>query len=343
MAAAPTIRSLAKLAGVSAATVSLALRNHPRISPAERARIQRIAADAGYRPNPLMARLTTQLRMSRTAAYQSTLGIVFTATQQDDVEERAVVAWIEACEERASQMGYGFDRFLFFKSAFTPDRLAKILDARNIEGLVVIGPFRGGIIPSKFDVLWRRRAAVVVGESPVHPPLSFVSNDQFSTSLRAMQEVHRLGYRRPGLCIHPDIDDILEKRFLGGYSVAQTSLPLDARLPPCHYDPKGEHTFRHWVEVHRPDVILTLHPEIRLWMKKMGLRAPNDIGLVHLDWTPAMDTWAGIRQNHDQIGFAAVNLVIGQLQRAESGVPPFQKCIVIRGTWVPGPSVRARP
>ncbi|MBA3607723.1 MAG: LacI family DNA-binding transcriptional regulator [Chthoniobacterales bacterium] len=33
MADAPTIRTLAKLAGVSSATVSLALRNHPRIRP----------------------------------------------------------------------------------------------------------------------------------------------------------------------------------------------------------------------------------------------------------------------------------------------------------------------
>lgn len=341
MAAAPTVRSLAKIAGVSPSTISLALRDHPRIRPAERARIQRIAAEAGYRPNPLMARLTSQLRLSRTAAFQSTLGIVFTATRKGDVEQRAVMEWIDACENRAGQMGYGFDRFELYRSALSTDRLAGVLNARNIEGLVVIGPFRGGAIPPKFDILWHKRAAVVIGEPPVEPALSYVSNDQFFTSLHAMQEVLRMGYRRPGLCIHPDIDDVLEKRFQGGYSVAQTGLPTNTRLPIYDYDPDGEKAFQTWLKRHRPDVILTLHPEIKQWIGNIGLRTPDDVGLVHLDWTTDLDGWAGIRQNHDQIGFAAVDLVLGQLQRNEFGTPPFQKCTVIRGSWVPGPSLTA--
>lgn len=49
-----TIRQLAKLAEVSIATVSLALRDDPRIRPATRARIQALAQQYNYRPNRLM-------------------------------------------------------------------------------------------------------------------------------------------------------------------------------------------------------------------------------------------------------------------------------------------------
>lgn len=47
----PTIRQLAALAGVSIGTVSMALRDHPRISTATRARIQALAREHRYHPN----------------------------------------------------------------------------------------------------------------------------------------------------------------------------------------------------------------------------------------------------------------------------------------------------
>src|SRR6202453_1900722 len=87
MDGAPTIKTLAKMAGVSNATVSLALRNHPRIRPQERARIQRIATEAGYKPNPLVSHLFAQLRLSKTAAYQSTLGLVYTGENPSYMRE----------------------------------------------------------------------------------------------------------------------------------------------------------------------------------------------------------------------------------------------------------------
>jgi len=43
-----TTRELARLAGVSSATVSLALRDHPRISKATKSRIVCLARNHGY-------------------------------------------------------------------------------------------------------------------------------------------------------------------------------------------------------------------------------------------------------------------------------------------------------
>ncbi|MFH0965549.1 MAG: LacI family DNA-binding transcriptional regulator [Planctomycetota bacterium] len=53
-----TVRELAGLAGVSAATVSRALRDHPRISVRTRTRIQNLARRIGYRPNALARALS---------------------------------------------------------------------------------------------------------------------------------------------------------------------------------------------------------------------------------------------------------------------------------------------
>lgn len=50
-----SLQHIAVKAGVTKGTVSLALRNHPRISAATPVRVQAVAAELGYRPNPAVA------------------------------------------------------------------------------------------------------------------------------------------------------------------------------------------------------------------------------------------------------------------------------------------------
>ena len=340
MAEAVTIRMLAKIAGVSTATVSLSLRNDPRIRPHVRKRIQKIAAKNKYRPNPVVANLIAQVRGSRSAPRQGTLGMVFTSDAPSCVEKLAVKEWTAAVEARANQLGYGFDRFVLSKNKENSRHLAKIIDARGIRGLIAVGPFPGGVIPSEFGPVWQRSATIVIGCRPVRPALSAVSEDHFSTAVRAVHEIARLGYRRPGLCLQSGIDGEDVSKFVGGIWAEQGPLSNADRIPPFRLEPGAEQEFRLWIKRHRPDVILTLHAEIREWLEAMGLNAPADIGLVHLDVTPAMNGWAGIRQHHQQIGYAAVDMLIGQLHRNEFGPPPFQKCQLVYGTWIPGETVR---
>jgi len=93
-----TVRDLARLAGVSAATVSRALRDHPRISTQTRARIKALARRVGYRPNPRARALLggkvdsigfiigrcRQPFMTLNNFYGPTLGVVSTALEEAD-------------------------------------------------------------------------------------------------------------------------------------------------------------------------------------------------------------------------------------------------------------------
>ena len=337
----PTIRSLAQLAGVSKATVSLALRDSTRIRLSERQRIQKLAAEAGYEPNALMAQLLAQLRAGRTPGYQHTLGLVYVT--ESIAELRPITTfreWFTACKERCRQLGYGLDEFVLHEPGMTPGRLVGILDARGIRGLVVMGPFPEGIIPPEFDAIWQRSAAVAIGVRPVRPALSCAANDQFSTVKAAVQALREIGYERPGLCINLEVDAYVEDRFQGGFSVAQKSLPKKNRLPVCAFHPSGRDGFALWLKLHRPDAILTLHPEIKEWVESLGLNVPADIGLVHLDRVPDLEGWAGTRQNNESVGYAAIDMVIGQLHRNEIGIPPFQKCTFTSSSWVSGATVR---
>jgi LacI family transcriptional regulator len=58
---ATTIREIAAAAGVSAMTVSLALRGSREVSAATRKRIRALAESMGYRPNPMVSALMQQV------------------------------------------------------------------------------------------------------------------------------------------------------------------------------------------------------------------------------------------------------------------------------------------
>src|SRR5213082_673074 len=65
-----SLRTIAQVAGVSAMTVSKALRNLPKVSRRTRARVLRAAAQVGYKPDPEIAKLMHHLRRRTVASYQ---------------------------------------------------------------------------------------------------------------------------------------------------------------------------------------------------------------------------------------------------------------------------------
>ena len=68
----PTMQQIADLVGCSRMAVSLALRNSPKISTVTIARIRKVAEEVGYRPNPMVSALMTQLRHGRTVKRPTT-------------------------------------------------------------------------------------------------------------------------------------------------------------------------------------------------------------------------------------------------------------------------------
>lgn len=63
-----TMRDVAVRAGVTAATVSLALRDSPEISAQTKARVLAAVQELGYRPNPYVQSLMRTRRRGRGAA-----------------------------------------------------------------------------------------------------------------------------------------------------------------------------------------------------------------------------------------------------------------------------------
>jgi LacI family transcriptional regulator len=327
----PTMHEIAARAGVGKATVSLALRDDPRLRPETRRRIQRIAAKMGYRPNPTISNLMAQLRASRTPKYQATLGLLRDSFGTDTIRPYPVDAWFAGCAERAAQLGYKVETFspdaggkdVLFKDA---GELASELDARNIRGVAVTGVSEAMV--SGFP--WERFAAVSPGRRLVAPGLNFSTNDHFGTAFQAARRLAGLGYRRIALVIDPELDAAVEKRYSGGFLAAHDGVAGGAQIPVFAFGAAREAAFRAWYSEHHPEAILTLHGEIEQWVDDPGHRPT----LTHLDLRTKRAGWSGMRQNHAQIGAAAVDLLIGQLHRNETGLPALPQGAFIQSTWV---------
>src|SRR5690606_10532562 len=75
-----TQQMIADAVGVHLSTVSLALRNDPRLPEETRARIRAVAQKLGYAPNPLVSLLMSRVRR-RNAGYRGTLGSIHTVPE----------------------------------------------------------------------------------------------------------------------------------------------------------------------------------------------------------------------------------------------------------------------
>lgn len=342
-ASAPTMHDVAERAGVGKATVSLALRNDPRLRLETRRRIQKLAEKMGYRTNATVANLMAQLRASRPPKYQATLGLLNVATDpKAHTGVRTFREWATGCNQRAAQLGYGLDPFWLHEPGISAERLAEILESRNIRGLIVMALLDRFGLPDVFDTIWQQFACVVVGVRPAWPPLNFCSNDQFATAFHATRRLWDYGYRRIGMVISPEVDTMVERRFSGGFWAAMEELNCGERIPTFPFNLAGETSFRAWFAAHKPDAILCINNEVKKWIQALNFKVPGDVGLAHLDWHDELQDWAGMDQNNTLVGVASIDMLVGQLHRNEFGLPKFSKASFIQSTWVDGPTVAGK-
>lgn len=341
-----TMAALARELGVSKNTVSLALRHDPQIPPATRERVHAAARRCGYTPDPVISHLMAALRLSRTARTLHTIALLNAHRDRDAFRTHPVIpVYVAGCQRRAKLQGYATDTFWLHDSELDGPRLNRILRARGIRGVIVIGMMDENRLPARFSATWQRHACVVTGVRTHEPTLSFCSVDHHALVLQAVEHALALGYRRPGLVIDRRIDRLVEGRFSSGMLIGQQELPPADRVPPF-YDVEEAYAdpgrFEVWCARERPDVIFTLYNVVRRWLDAHGRRVPQDIGLIQLERRRGDSDWASMDQHNDRVGEAAVDMVIALMQRNEFGVPAYALATLIGASWTPGGTVRRR-
>ncbi len=342
-----TISDIAKSAGLGKATVSLALRDDPRIRVETRARVKKLAIEMGYKANPIVSQVMSQLRKDRSAIFKGTLALMNACAEKEVMESNLTFrALAHGFRERAEDLGFKVDEFWLDDPDWsTPERLKKVLFTRRIEGVAFVGMPERAHLPEQVQPLLARSVFVGLGVRLIRPAVHCCSNDQYATSREATRKMIGFRKQRVGLVVSRKIDRLLEGRFSAGFFDAlreDTGFSAEKMAEQVwNFQDGDEVGFLQWYERVKPDAILTTHIEIADWMKK-GPPEIREVALAHLDWDPAMQGWAGMNQNNILVGWAAVDLMTAHLTRRDLGLPVAVKTMVLESNWVDGKSLHPK-
>ena len=335
----PTQKDIARETGLTQATVSLALRNHPSIRPGTAALVHAAAARLRYEPDPYLAGLSSYRKRLKSSDLHATLAWLSNDADGSVWKNSPVfAAYHEGARTRAAELGYQLEDHCLLGPGMTPRRLEQILHTRNIPGIVVAPQPRP---EARLGFPFDRFAAVSLGYTLAEPRLHLVTWHQF----RAMETVFRrllaLGYRRPGLAQPLDSDLRSDRNWSAAFLSEQFRLPPSQRVPPLLDERFDAPRLLSWYAEYKPDVIITIWPEVTGWLRAAGLSIPGDVGVAGLSVPDGDPHHSGLSENPRAIGAKAVEFLVDMIHRSERGVPAMQVCLLTEGHWRPGATLRA--
>ena len=337
-----SLREIARRLDVSHVTVSLAIRNSPSVSDTTRAKIQKLAGELGYRPDPILCALADYRNGG------SKYGI------------HSVVAWINAWEDpEALRAHKEFD--LYWKGAsqcaakhghvLEEFRVGKRMDLRSLHRVFQEQNIRGILLPPHGpsqrdwrDFPWEDYSVARFGRSLKYPAAHLVTANQLANTYLAVRSMRERGYRRIGLVAQAPGHDPRGPHFTSGFLSAREHFRDAGSMSIFHVlGPPGKEEvarFKKWLKKERPEALLSIDDHRSLF-QAAGLRVPDDVALAV---TSVLDGGAdsGMDQHPEEIGRVALLLMNSLIRDGERGLPKVFRQVLVEGSWVDGASLPDR-
>jgi LacI family transcriptional regulator len=341
----PTLVDVADRAQCSKSTVSLALRNDPRIPEATRLRIQTCARELNYRPDPALACIAAHRWRSRTTPSGSVVAFITTNHPRGIFLDDGA---LRGARCQAEQFGY---RLEHFRAEDYPDptALARVIQHRGIRG-VIVGQIMREDYVHKFP--WADFCGVACNTGFYKAPLHLVMPDHSHAVKRAFHEAYRRGYRRIGLALfdEPNAIDDFDKVSAYLYCLSLFS-PHAARIPVGHFDPTDLTAMNPWLKEHGPDCVLGLNPFVAHWLANSDLQIPEQVAFAAL-----MGNVNGAHEAADGVGSALTLLdhcpeLLGRtaleqldilLRTNQQGIPLQPITMMVEACWIEGETLPNR-
>jgi DNA-binding LacI/PurR family transcriptional regulator len=194
----PTIRDVAKQAGVSHQTVSRVINGKQDVLPETRANVEAAINQMGYRPHAIARSMASGLT--------HTLAII-----SPNLTDYTFASIIEGAEQEARQQQY----FVLSSSAADPQAFHALVDElvghSRVDGLIVINPYaddRFNYVPKDFPM-------VFVGARSHDENICSASLDDEIVAYQATKHLISLGHRNIALVTGPMMEDCSQDRMNG--------------------------------------------------------------------------------------------------------------------------------
>lgn len=332
------LSDVARHAGVSSATASMALRGAPGIAAATATRVRCSAEKLGYQPDAAAQALARSGNRAEQGAFYGTIGVLSASPIAQSEEWRRSIpnTPVSVLGGAAAELGYTIHQLKLPQTAAEASAALRQLDARNVRGLVVEAGNQP--IPDT-GFRWENFATIVISPPPDEIPFHSISSHSATEAHNAVMRCHRHGYRRFGLVA--DVSRFAD--WLGGFDMAAVRLGLRDASPYLDLPEWNEDAFVRWFEKERPEVLIANEDDRPLKaLARRGLRAPHDFGYCCLDIGPGdtlrkLSGFVQMRETRDQL---ALELLHGFLRRKEYGLPATPLMMNVGLQWIEGSTLR---
>ncbi len=343
----PTMRDIAAKAGVSASTVSKCLSGKRDVSVGTREKVAAICREMNYRPNPLVSAL---MRVRRRRGNEKPSGLVLafvsafpTADGWRKHDSPVFRQMFEGARTRALERSYRLEHFWLHQGGMRAERFEQMLRARGIRGVLAAPTPDARAEPAP---RWADFSVVALGLATSGNAFHRVTTDYYQGMSLALEHIARCGYRRPGFAVRRQTNERMEYRWEAAYRLVSARLfgAQERALPaPIVADEWTSPRVLKWLRAERPDCVIgPVLGKLEQIIRASPYTVPEKIGMAGLLVPRFGDALSGIVQNGELIGSVAVDQLIAQIERNETGAPALPIAHTIPGTWNPGSTLRQR-
>lgn len=360
--ASPTLAGIAQRLGVTTATVSMALHDHPRISAGMREKVKAVATEVGYRPDPRMSHAMMRVRKGRKVAFRS---VIHALTDLPSRSDRNLAELIDAAKRHADRLGYGFEVGQIGRAKADDARLNHTLLCRGVEGLLLLPMAAPWHSPDLLE--WSRFSVVAAYHSVQTPDFDRVTGDVAAGVRGVFAQLAASGYRRIGAVINVAFDEVVHHHISAALMQARSRhahvvepyyyrTPLVSALEcvpgrELAHDMVGRRragdttgaegaALKGWFDREQPDALVVDCENVaEMLLKGLGLSVPGEIGVAVLK--RASDSqFAGWEERAALVGEISVDLLDRKIRAFDRGEPHAPTTKLVKGLWRHAPSVR---
>ncbi len=306
-----TLEEVGKIAGVSRATVSRVINKPDSVTPELRARVEKVIAETGYRPNPVARSLASNR--------SNILGLIIPNVAQNLFTDPYFTPLIEGISQACNAHDYTLALFIFHSEEEEEQVFKRALGTGLLDGLIAA-------LTSLTNTSYMEQIVnlnlpyVNVGRPADDQLVSYVDVDSVAGAFLATQHLIRLGYQRIAHIAAP-LDTTVGLDRKQGYVNALNEAGIRLNENLIGYgnlsQDSGYIAMRQLLN-QQPDAVFVASDRMGVGVYRAiydaGLRIPDDIAIVGFDdlppavsVTPPMST---VRQPVTRLGLTAVEILM---------------------------------
>lgn len=334
-----TLKDVALACGKDVSTVSLALRGHPRIPKTTREKIEAVARQLGYHPDPALSALIRH-RQNGLGPKSEWSHLLYVIPRACAFEETPVSA-IAGARRRAAELGYRID--LFRMDDYSSDEAAaRILVNRGFVGLLLGRTLAVNSFP-QWD--WSPFCAVACGAGLAEPSIHMVTFDYFDAVRICAHKARAAGYRKIAFapCRHLQTLRDDEVR-IAACRYWSAEMPWTKNQPaPVYEGPVlDSKKFLPWMRRHQPDCLIAFNNAHYELLREFGWEVPARLGMAAIHYLPWSPQLSGTSLLSSILGAASVDFLNQLLLSNHRGLPASPYKLHLSPEWQEGSSLPNR-